>query len=152
MPSLRAVLSDETVYNFSLLEIVNKYREWVLDDRYMIINRQELKAFHIRDNEKNAPVSVSLPINRKIFAVKCSKRGNDVYRFRVYRRFKDLVSLSDNLVFFNPKDREEKSTRALWVTLTYDPARCSFKDAWRNIGTEFNRFMAYVRKQFGKVS
>ena len=52
MPSLRAVLSDETVYNFSLLEIVNKYREWVLDDLYMIINRQELKAFHIRDNEK----------------------------------------------------------------------------------------------------
>lgn len=78
--------------------------------------------------------------------------GNDVYRFRVYRRFKGLASKAEKLVFFNPKDRGEKKTKALWVTLTYDPSRCSFKDAWRNIGIEFNLFMAYVRKHFGKVS
>jgi len=84
--------------------------------------------------------------------IKCSKRGNDVYRSRVYKKFKDLVDKAEKLVFFNPKDRGKKKTKALWVTLTYDPSRCSFKDAWRNIGVEFNRFMAYVRKHFGKVS
>jgi hypothetical protein len=56
------------------------------------------------------------------------------------------------LVFFNPKDRGKKSTRALWITLTYDVKRRKFKDAWREIGKEFNCFMSYVRKKFGKVS
>ena len=70
----------------------------------------------------------------------------------MYRRFKGLCSKADDLVFFNPKDRGVKKTRALWVTLTYDIKRCSFKEAWSNVGVEFNRFMAYVRKKFGKVS
>jgi len=135
MVSLRSVLEDEEVYDFSLSEIVSKYREWVLDDRYMILNRIDLKTY-----------------KSEVFAVKCSKRGNDVYRSRVYRRFKGVSSLVENLVFFNPKDRGEKSTKALWVTLTYDVKRRKFKDAWREIGKEFNRFMSYVRKKFGKIS
>jgi hypothetical protein len=56
------------------------------------------------------------------------------------------------MVFFNPKDRGEKKTKALWVTLTYDVKRRKFKDAWRMIGKEFNGFMSYVRKKFGKIS
>ena len=88
----------------------------------------------------------------EVFAVKCAKRGNDVYRWRVYRRFQGLSSRADELVFFNPKDRGAKKTRALWVTLTYDVKRCSFGEAWGNIGIGFNRFMAYVRKKFGNVS
>jgi len=86
------------------------------------------------------------------FAVKCAKRGNDVYRSRVYGRFKGLCGNSENLVFFNPRDRGAKRTRALWVTLTYDTKLCSFDNAWRNVGMEFNRFMAYVREKFGRVS
>ena len=86
------------------------------------------------------------------FAVKCAKRGNDVYRSRVYRRFKGLSSRAEDLTFFNRKSRGIKKTRALWVTLTYDSKRCEFGDAWRNLGIEFNRFIAYVRKKFGKVS
>jgi len=84
--------------------------------------------------------------------VKCAKRGNDVYRSRVYRRFKDLCGISDDLVFFNPKDRGAKTTRALWVTLTYDTKLCTFAEAWRNVGVELNRFMAYLRGMFGRVS
>jgi len=40
----------------------------------------------------------------------------------------------------------------LFVTLTYDTKLCSFDEAWRNIGVEFNRFMSYIRKNFGGVS
>ena len=87
-----------------------------------------------------------------LFAVKCAKRGNDVYRSRVSRRFKGVASRAENAVFFNPKDRGIKRTRALWVTLTNDTKRCSFKEAWVNIGVEFNRFTAFVRKKFGTVS
>lgn len=56
------------------------------------------------------------------------------------------------MVFFNPKDREEKTTCALWTTLTYDTKLCSYRQAWEQIGIEFNGFMAYVRRHFGKVS
>jgi len=152
LSSLRAVLRDEAVYDYSLSEIEEKYQQWVLDDKYMILNRVQFKTFQIRDSRKNQLLSYRLPIKTETFAVKCSKRGNDVYRFRVYSKFKGLASKAEKLVFFNPKDRGEKKTKALWVTLTYDPSLCSFKDAWKNIGIEFNRFMAYIRKKFGKVS
>jgi len=102
----------------------------------MILNRIDLRTF-----------------KSDVFAVKCSKRGNDVYRYRVYRRFKGLASLAKKIVFFNPKDRNQnKKTRALFVTLTYDTKLCGFGQAWINIGIEYNRFMSHVRKKFGNVS
>jgi len=92
-------------------------------------------------------------LKTETFAVKCSKRGNDVYRKRVYRRFKELSQLVEKVNFFNPRDRRGgKKTRALFVTLTYDPKRCSLDEAWENIGVEFNRFMSYLRKRYGKIS
>jgi hypothetical protein len=87
-----------------------------------------------------------------VYAVKCSKRGNDVYRSRVESRFRGLRRHSEDVVFFNPKDRGKNTTRALWITLTYDTKRCSYTDAWENIGVEFNRFMSYLRRNFGKIS
>jgi hypothetical protein len=112
-----------------------------------------LKDFKIKDNENNLWRTVSLPIKNQTFAAKCSKRGNDVYKYRVEEKFNCLAPYSKKLVFYNPKDRSlEKKTRALWITLTYDPALSSFKDAWRNISYEFNRFMSYVRKKFGRIS
>lgn len=53
MSSLRVVLRDEAVYDYSLSEIVEKYQEWVLDDTYMILNKVQFKAFKIRDRIKN---------------------------------------------------------------------------------------------------
>jgi len=87
-----------------------------------------------------------------VFAVKCAKRGNDFYRSRVESRFIGLRRCSENIVFFNPKDRGKKKTSALWITLTYDTKRCLYGEAWENIGVEFNGFMSYLRRNFGKVS
>lgn len=88
-----------------------------------------------------------------VFAIKCSKRGNDIYRLRVKNRFDGLSHKTEKLEFFNPKDRSnDKTTCALWTTLTYDTKLCSYKEAWEQIGIQFNAFMAYVRRQFGKVS
>jgi hypothetical protein len=143
MSSLAAFLRDYNQCSYSPLEIVEKYVQWVSQDEYMILFRS--KRLH-EDSLKG------FTFENEYFAVKCAKRGNDVYRSRVYRRFKGLVGTSENLVFFNSEDRGVKRTRALWITLTYDIKLCSFDDAWRNVGVEFNRFMAYVRKRFGKVS
>ena len=153
MVSRKAVLRQCEEYGYSVPEIVDKYSEWVSEVNYMILRRVKMKQVQIRDTQKNKPLIVRFPVESDFFALKCSKRGNDVYRNRVYRRFKGLASLAEKTVFFNPKDRNQnKKTRALFVTLTYDTKLCSFSDAWQNIGVEFNRFMAYMRKKFGKVS
>jgi len=153
MFSRKAVLREHREYGYSVSEICDKYSEWVSEDKYMILNRVELKTVKVRDSRTNTPLITRFPINCETFAIKCSKRGNDVYINRVYRRFKSLFSYAKKTVFFNRKDRRgNKKTRALFVTLTYDAKRCSFSDAWDNIGIEFNRFMSYVRKNFGEVS
>ncbi|MCW3985975.1 MAG: protein rep [Candidatus Bathyarchaeota archaeon] len=135
MVSLEAFLRDYRQFNYSVSEIVDQYLAWVNETMYMILSRWN------NDLQRN-----------EVFAVKCAKRGNDVYRYRVYKRFKGLSSMADEIVFFNPKERGVKQTRALWITLTYDLKRCLFNEAWRNIGVEFNRFMAFIRKRFGKVT
>jgi len=135
MSSLASFLKDFVRLDYSVDEIVERYESWVSEDMYMILARWNKAEW------KN-----------EVYAVKCAKRGNDVYRSRVQSRFKGVCSRSEELVFFNPNDRGLKTTKALWVTLTYDVKLCSFMEAWSNIGVEFNRFMAYVRKQFGKVS
>ncbi len=136
MPSLRGFLKDYLKDNYAVEEIVEKYKEWVSVDTYMILSKWN------KEKCKN-----------DVFAIKCSKRGNDVYRHRVKNRFDGLSHKSEQLEFFNPKDRSNnKTTYALWATLTYDTKLCSYKEAWEQIGTEFNAFMAYVRRNFGKVS
>jgi len=135
MVSLKAFRRNYELFDYSLPEIEEHYLEWVNEDVYMILSQWN------KDKGKN-----------DLFAVKCAKRGNDVYRSRISRRFKGVASRAENAVFFNPKDRGSKKTRALWITLTNDTKRCSFKEAWVNIGVEFNRFTAFVRKKFGTVS
>jgi hypothetical protein len=135
MVSLKAFLRDYLKLNYTVPEIEERYTEWVSEVKYMILTCWN-----------------KIKWKNDVFAVKCAKRGNDVYRSRVYRRFKGICSMAEDLVFFNPKDRGVKKTRALWVTLTYDVKRCLFNEAWCNVGIEFNGFMAHVRKKFGKVA
>lgn len=61
MSSLRAVLRDEAVYDFSLPEIVPKFVDWVRDEKYMILRRVDFKTFRIRDSRKNQYLSCRLP-------------------------------------------------------------------------------------------
>lgn len=135
MVSLRGFRKDYLRLNFSVEEIVENYKQWASEATYMILSKWNKVEW------KN-----------DVFAVKCAKRGNDVYKMRVKRRFSGLIGKTDNLSFFNPKERGEKTTCALWTTLTYDTKLCSYKEAWEQIGIEFNSFMAHVRRNFGKVS
>jgi hypothetical protein len=135
MPSLNGFLKDYLRLNYSLEEIVEKYVEWVSEATYMILSKWN------KEKWKN-----------DVYAVKCAKRGNDVYRSRVESRFRGLSRRAEDLVFFNPNDRGAKTTRAIWNTLTYDTKLCSSKESWERIGVEFNRYMAYVRRHFGKIS
>jgi hypothetical protein len=143
MSSLQSFLRDYVQYNYLVPKIVERYVHWVSEDKYMILARsrrlheESLKGFSFKTD---------------YLAVKCAKRGNDVYRSRVYHRFKSLSKEAETLEFFDPRCSGLKRTRALFVTLTYDTRRCSFSEAWRNVGIELNRFMAYTRSKFGRVS
>ncbi|MGD2065973.1 MAG: hypothetical protein PVI43_02240, partial [Candidatus Bathyarchaeota archaeon] len=153
MYSRKAVFREYEETGLSVPEICDYYLEWVSEDKYMILERVKTKEVRIRDSRTNKPLIVKFPVESDYFAMKLSKRGNDVYRHRVYQKFKGLASLADKTVFFNPKDRNsDKRTKALFLTLTYDTKLCSLWAAWDNIGKEFNRFMSHARKHFGKVS
>jgi hypothetical protein len=153
MYSRKAVLQEFEEYGLTVSQIVDRYWKWVSEVKYMILNRVKMKTYRVRDNRKNKIHTVQFPVESDYFALKCSKRGNDVYRNRVYKRFKELASIADKIEFFNPKDRTlNKKTRALFVTLTYDPKLCGWDKAWKTLGIEFNRFMSYLRKKFGGVS
>ena len=84
-------------------------------------------------------------------AVKCSKRGNDVYSYRLKERLGFLEKLP-NYRFFNFKsfDRSVK-TKMVWLTLTYDSKRCSLHQAWQNISHEWDLYLKNIRKQFGHI-
>jgi hypothetical protein len=133
--SLRYFLKEDARINYPLDQKVEKFKEWALDDTYMILTKWNKKK-----------------MKNDVYAVKCAKRGNDVYVSRVKSRFRGLERYSEDIVFFNPKDRGSKVTRALFVTLTYDTKLCSYGQAWEQIGIEFNGFMSYLRRHLGKIS
>jgi hypothetical protein len=153
--SSRKLLREDFEENgFDINKLLQTYLEWVFDDKYLILVRYKSKTILVKNSKTNEMLQIDLPDPQneaEVFAIKCSKRGNDVYRSRVYRRFKEPFSLIKNLVFFNRKIRRNRKTRALFVTLSYDTKRCSLEEAWVNIGVEFNRFMSNLRKKFARA-
>jgi len=88
-------------------------------------------------------------------AVKCSKRGNDVYQRRIQTRFRWLNQEIPDKQFFKMRDFQVDravKTSLLWITLTWDPKKGSRIFAWENLGKDFNRFISALRSKYGKIS
>ena len=86
-------------------------------------------------------------------AVKCSKRGNDVFARRLEDKL-EFFGQFNNEKFFVPNDllsNKPIKTRLLWVTLTYDSKRCSLHQAWENVMKEFNKWITRLRQKYGKI-
>ena len=95
----------------------------------------------------------SVGFEQKTIAVKCSKRGNDVYGWRTEKKLKFLKQ-SEDLVFFKPKDFDcEKiiKTRLLWVSLTWNSNLCSLKESWDSSQHYYNLFITNLRNRYGKI-
>jgi hypothetical protein len=127
-------LAENGIYDFE--DIVEKYEAWVRDHRYMVLA-------HLPE------WWVTSALDYVYVAVKCAKRGNDVYVSRVEKRLYGLGFHVLNLDFDFEKN---PYTNILFITLTYDTKLCSFDEAWRNIGKEFNLWKANIRKKFGNFS
>jgi hypothetical protein len=127
-------LTEKGIFDFH--DIVRKYEAWVLEDKFMVMA-------HEREQW------VSNAGEWEYIAVKCAKRGNDVYVSRVDSR---LIGVGRNVPDIQHNFYKNPFTSMLFVTLTYDTKLCSFSEAWQRIGIEFNLYMANLRKKYGKIS
>lgn len=119
-------------------ELEKFYLEWRGFAEYVTWQRQE--------NNLRVPGEVK----KEAIAFKCSKRGNDVYWWRVWKRLRFLNELEDG-AFFDPH-RNFKKSNVVFVTLTYDVKKSAMRNAWETIGEDFNRWIRNLRKKFGRIS
>lgn len=126
----KKILERIKYYNNSMfIDVVrHAYLQWVNFDEFLLFE-------HERTGER-------------IF-VKCSKRGNDVYRFRTKKRLNEIVKYLDalGLVYFDFSKRPfHVKSPLVFCTLTYSPDFIA-KD-WVNVGVEFNKFMSRLKKRY----
>lgn len=113
--------------------IIKGYVSWVSEDEFFVLRRTErLKG--------RAP-------GITYHALKCSKRGNDVHAKAIRGR---VAALTHELERSGAIGGQH--TNVLYFTLTYDTKLCTIEEAWKQMGKEWNRFMACVRKEYGAVS
>jgi len=114
------------------------YHRWVDQDEFML-----LKGTHRETGEERR------------WAVKCSKRGNDVFNKRLDEKLGFLSRLKlkkhDFFSIDDFKPHKRVMAQMLWVTLTFDSKRCSLHDAWRQISQEFNLWITNLRNEYGKI-
>ena len=124
----RGVISDN--------DLIELYKNWRDQNEYLIL------CYHRRD------------FMLEYRAVKCAKRGNDVYNWRIGQKFKELEMLAslygENKIF--DINQAEPKTNCLLVTFTYDTKLKKKIDAWHDISLEYNRAITRLRQKFGKIS
>jgi len=119
--------------NPDLQKIENYFIDFATYNEYIILMKQNRYTYET-----------------EIKAVKASKRGNDVYRNRVMKRFDELLKMPD-IKFFEYKDRSKKhKTNLVYITTTLKRT-VSLVDAWVDIGFLFNQFITSLRKKYGKI-
>jgi len=87
-------------------ELKEFYLDWKDFDEYLVLQRQT-ESLRIKGE-----------IDKEAIAVKCAKRGNDVYWWRIWKRLKFLFKLRDR-VLFDPH-ASVKTASVVFVTLTFD--------------------------------
>jgi hypothetical protein len=82
--------------------IIEAFINWTTFNEYLIFRKENIYT------------------SKKTYkAVKASKRGNDVYAWRLRKRLQKMYSLPE-ISFFNRKDRSKRQkTRTQFITLTY---------------------------------
>jgi len=128
---------EELTQNPNLVSLLTHYRTWVNYTEWLVFKGIE-----------DIPFSVP-KVHYKV--AKASKRGNDVYIWRVKKRLKDLDKIKDKphtLGYFS-RGIAKPLTAALFITLTYarDEALGSL---WMGVGKEFDKWRSRIRSKFGK--
>ena len=125
----KAVLIGELEQdNFEELKSV--YNKWRQEIDYMVIAEKSHK--NLLDQYYT---------HCRSFAVKCAKRGNDVYiQMRIKKRLNPLLRIDELL--------REKKIYACFITLTCATKQYKSKyDAWKDISHKWNRLINWVKRE-----
>jgi hypothetical protein len=134
MVSLSGFLNLYPDHDWRIDDVIEKYEQWLFEDKYMILSR-------LKPQWEGGGM--------ECIALKCAKRGNDVYVDRVHQRFNLLRRVLYDLG--HGINKNTNTTNVLYVTLTYDSSISSMHHAWQTFAKDFNKFMAYIRRAFGSV-
>jgi len=128
-----SLLNLPTLYPKGIVSSFESWRDYV---EFLVLHREESPGY-----------------SAKTIAVKCSKRGNDVYGRRTERKL-GFLKESENEVFFQPKDFDSDKpvkTRLLWVTLTWNSNLSSLKESWEHGEYYYNLFITNLRNHYGRI-
>jgi hypothetical protein len=123
----RESLLDSLDDDETLEKTVQAYKYWRDFSEYLVLKR---------------------PGHLEYLAVKCSKRGNDRYVYRIKDRFRFLSTLQAGL----SAGISSASTRFVFVSLTWNVSLCSRKEALSHVGVDYNRWISGLRRRFGRIS
>lgn len=119
-------------------ELQDFYLEWRNFDEYLVLQKQ-IESLKVKGK-----------IDRETIATKCSKRGNDVYWWRMDKRLKFMNGFKSS-IFFDPHESIKKSS-VVFATLTQDISRCNAREACETVGLDYNNWIRNLRKKYGRIS
>ena len=93
------------------------YVEWRDYDEYIVVQKQ------------SDSLRIESEIDKETIVVKCSKRGNGVYWWRVWKRINKLYNLKKQTLF-DPLGNI-KSSNVLFAMLIYNVKRSNIQKHWR---------------------
>lgn len=108
-----------------LAKVSEKFVEWVKTDQFLLLQNLDTGKYHLR---------------------KCSKRGNDYYRKRTWRRYKKLYALNESM----PVKRDRDFSSFAFATFTYRSS--DIEGTMKNVSSDWNRYITALRKRHGNVS
>ena len=109
--------------------VLDLYKEWRNDPEYLWLDGYNVLGEFVQS-----------------LMVKASKRGNDIYKDRLKKKFSILDQLPP-IHFFT--DWGVKSTPMIFVTLTVDPKRFDLDQSWDQISMELHLFETKLRQKYG---
>lgn len=120
-------------------EIVNIYRKWRDTSEHIIL------AF--RSEFEMDLYGYNTWSEQNYLCIKAAKKGNDVYKYLLKQKWKQVDMLPD-IEFFR-EGHSTKKTSMLSITLTYNTNRCPIEAAWLTHSEEFHLFLAKLRQKYG---
>jgi len=121
--------------NFDVSGIIDDYLEWLKHIFYVVVWR-----FNYLGKPEYA-------------CFRSAKRGDELYASRVMSKFAILGKHLEDRWFYNRKVRSGwVESHALLITLEYDSNKYSLKESWALAGIDFNRYMSFLRRAYGKCS
>jgi len=132
------------------VDLIERYRNWRDRSDWLKFNRKSCAL------SRDASGVCRFSVDSSDYGLKVAKRGNDVYRWKVSRRFSGIADSLRSFDIFRLFSKRSGESRAFFVTLTWDVGYCKAEDAWRNDGEFsvskfYNRWISGLRRRFGKV-